>query len=152
MQKRPSRPEMYAQRKKYYIARGLKVGSANLTGMYHPHFHVLLMVKPSFFTGKRLCETGAMGRGLAGLHEAGLHATSRHSGIKPNKRATEESAADAAMTAAIRDDEISDQARQLKTGCGGKHEPAGTRRTSRSGHLPVSRHEGAAPRLLAARY
>ena len=43
-------PEMYAQRKKYYIERGLKAGSANPNyGMYHPHFHVLLMVKPSFF-------------------------------------------------------------------------------------------------------
>ena len=42
-------PEMYAQRKKYYIERGLKAGSANPNyGMYHPHFHVLLMVKPSF--------------------------------------------------------------------------------------------------------
>ena len=45
-------PEMYAQRKKYYIERGLKAGSANPNyGMYHPHFHVLLMVKPSFFKG-----------------------------------------------------------------------------------------------------
>ena len=37
---------------KYYIERGLKAGSASPNyGMYHPHFHVLLMVKPSFSTG-----------------------------------------------------------------------------------------------------
>ena len=52
MQKKTITPEMYAQRKKYYIERGLKAGSANPDyGMYHPHFHVLLMVKPSFSTG-----------------------------------------------------------------------------------------------------
>ena len=93
--------EMYAQRKKYYIARGLKAGSANPNyGMYHPHFHVLLMVKGDFF------RTGYIKQGqwaeiwqdcmkLDYTPQVDVRA------IKPNKRATEESAADAAMTAAI---------------------------------------------------
>lgn len=43
-------PQMYAERKQYYISRGLKVGSRNPNyDMYHPHFHVLLMVKGEFF-------------------------------------------------------------------------------------------------------
>lgn len=46
-------PQMFAERKQYYTTRGLKVGSRNPNfDMYHPHFHVLLMVKGEFFTGK----------------------------------------------------------------------------------------------------
>lgn len=43
--------EMYEKAKSYYKARDLKVGSKNPNfGLYHPHFHVLLMVKAEFFT------------------------------------------------------------------------------------------------------
>ena len=45
--------EMYndSKRRPYYILRNLKIGSKNPNyDMYHPHFHVLLMVKSSFFT------------------------------------------------------------------------------------------------------
>jgi plasmid rolling circle replication initiator protein Rep len=35
----------------YYQSRGLEIGSKNPNyGTYHPHFHVLLCVKPSYFT------------------------------------------------------------------------------------------------------
>lgn len=45
--------EMYGKAKKYYDSRGLKVGSQNPNyDMYHPHFHVLLMVQAGFFDGK----------------------------------------------------------------------------------------------------
>ena len=94
-------PEMYAQRKKYYIERGLKTGSANPNyGMYHPHFHVLLMVKPSFFNRgyikqEQWAEIWQDCMKLDYTPQVDIRA------IKANKRATEESAADAAMTAAI---------------------------------------------------
>ena len=43
--------KMFRDRKKYYQARGLAIGDENPNcGKYHPHFHVLLMVKSSFFT------------------------------------------------------------------------------------------------------
>ena len=43
--------QMWRDRKKYYQARGLGIGDANPNfDRYHPHFHVLLMVKSSFFT------------------------------------------------------------------------------------------------------
>jgi plasmid rolling circle replication initiator protein Rep len=45
--------KMFTDRKEYYIARGLRVGNRNSNfNMYHPHFHILLMVKGEFFTGK----------------------------------------------------------------------------------------------------
>ena len=45
--------EMYKKAKKYYDVRGLKVGSRNPNyDMYHPHFHVLLMVQAEFFAGR----------------------------------------------------------------------------------------------------
>lgn len=45
--------QMFADRKQYYTGRGMKVGDPNPNyDMYHPHFHVLLMVKGEFFTGK----------------------------------------------------------------------------------------------------
>lgn len=43
--------KMFRDRKKYYQGRGLSIGDENPNcGKYHPHFHVLLMVKSSFFT------------------------------------------------------------------------------------------------------
>lgn len=45
--------QMFRDRKKYYTVRGLKVGDLNPNfNQYHPHFHVLLMVKGDFFKGK----------------------------------------------------------------------------------------------------
>ena len=42
--------KMFRDRRKYYQARGLRVGDENPNcGKYHPHFHVLLMVKSEFF-------------------------------------------------------------------------------------------------------
>ena len=95
-------PEMYAQRKKYYIERGLKAGSPNPNyGMYHPHFHVLLMVKPSFFTGKGYVKQEQWAEIWQDCMKLDYTPQVDIRAIKPNKRATEESAADAAMTAAI---------------------------------------------------
>lgn len=43
--------KMYEQSKNYYTLRGLKVGGLNPNfDMYHPHFHVLLMVKSDYFS------------------------------------------------------------------------------------------------------
>lgn len=43
-------PEMYKKSKKYYDLLGLKAGSKNPNyDKYHPHFHVLIMVKDAFF-------------------------------------------------------------------------------------------------------
>lgn len=40
-------------RKKYYDARGLSIGDRNPNfDLYHPHFHVVLMVNKSYFTDK----------------------------------------------------------------------------------------------------
>ena len=95
-------PEMYAQRKKYYIERGLKAGSANPNyGMYHPHFHVLLMVKPSFFKGTGYVKQEQWAEIWQDCMKLDYTPQVDIRAIKPNKRATEESAADAAMTAAI---------------------------------------------------
>ena len=143
-------PEMYAQRKKYYIERGLKAGSANPNyGMYHPHFHVLLMVKPSFFKGTGYVKQEQWAEIWQDCMKLDYTPQVDIRAIKPNKRATEESVADAAMTAAISETmKYPIKPDSLKTGCGGKHEPAGTRRTSRSGYLPVPRHERATPRYL----
>ena len=95
-------PEMYAQRKKYYIERGLKTGSANPNyGMYHPHFHVLLMVKPSFFKGTGYVKQEQWAEIWQDCMKLDYTPQVDIRAIKPNKRATEESAADAAMTAAI---------------------------------------------------
>ena len=45
--------EMFTKRKQYYIGRGLKAGDPNPNyDKYHPHFHVLLMVRGDFFKGK----------------------------------------------------------------------------------------------------
>ena len=42
--------KMFRDRKKYYQARGLAIGDENPNcDKYHPHFHVLLMVKSEFF-------------------------------------------------------------------------------------------------------
>lgn len=42
--------KMFRDRKKYYQGRGLAIGDENPNcGKYHPHFHVLLMVKSEFF-------------------------------------------------------------------------------------------------------
>ena len=68
--------------------------------------------------------------------------------IKPNKRATEESAADAAMTAAISETlkyPIKPDSLKLDAV---ESMSEKERRTSRSNYLPVSRHERAAPRHL----
>lgn len=41
--------KMFRDRKKYYQGRGLAIGDENPNcGKYHPHFHVLLMVKSEF--------------------------------------------------------------------------------------------------------
>lgn len=41
-------------RGKYYRAHGLHIGDVNPNyDMYHPHFHVLLAVSPSYFTGRK---------------------------------------------------------------------------------------------------
>lgn len=45
--------QMWRDRKKYYQARALGIGDENPNfDRYHPHFHVLLMVKSEFFSGK----------------------------------------------------------------------------------------------------
>lgn len=42
--------QMFRDRRKYYQARGLSIGDENPNcDKYHPHFHVLLMVKSEFF-------------------------------------------------------------------------------------------------------
>ena len=93
--------KMYAKQKNYYIPRGLKVGSVNPNyGMYHPHFHVLLMVKGDFFrTGYIKHDQWAeIWQDCMKLdYTPQVHVRT----VKPNKRASEESAADAALTAAI---------------------------------------------------
>lgn len=44
--------EMYKRKKKYYDNLGIKVGDPNSNyNKYHPHFHVLLAVKKSYFSG-----------------------------------------------------------------------------------------------------
>lgn len=45
--------EMFKKAKTYYAKKGLKISSRNPNyDMYHPHFHVLLMVKGEFFAGR----------------------------------------------------------------------------------------------------
>ena len=51
MQKRPSRPKCTPSGKILHRARPKGWQREPNYGMYHPHFHVLLMVKPSFSTG-----------------------------------------------------------------------------------------------------
>ena len=93
--------DMYAKQKNYYIARGLKVGSVNPNyDMYHPHFHVLLMVKGDFFrTGYIKQDQWAdIWQDCMKLdYTPQVHIRT----VKANKRESEESAADAALTAAI---------------------------------------------------
>ncbi len=44
---------MYQQKKEYYQKLGLKVGDKNPNfDMYHPHFHVLIVVRKGYFTSK----------------------------------------------------------------------------------------------------
>lgn len=46
-------PEMYVARRLYYIGQGLHVGDLNPNyNTYHPHYHCLIAVKPSYFTGR----------------------------------------------------------------------------------------------------
>lgn len=45
--------KMYQDKKEYYKNLGLKVGDENPNfDMYHPHFHVLIVVRKGYFTGK----------------------------------------------------------------------------------------------------
>ncbi|MCL2411816.1 MAG: protein rep [Treponema sp.] len=53
--KRKITKAMYKRSKEYYDTRNLKVGDVNPNfNMYHPHFHVMLAVKPSYFKEKDL--------------------------------------------------------------------------------------------------
>ena len=148
MQKRPSRLRCTPS-EKYYIERGLKAGSPNPNyGMYHPHFHVLLMVKPSFFTGKGYVKQEQWAEIWQDCMKLDYVPQVDIRAIKPNKRATEESAADAAMTAAISETlkyPIKPDSLKLDAV---ESMSEKKRRTSRSNYLPVSRHERAAPRHL----
>nr|WP_277717641.1 protein rep [Priestia flexa]WEZ10432.1 protein rep [Priestia flexa] len=46
----------YDKNPKYYKKQGLKPGDSNPNfGKYHPHFHVLICVKPSYFSMKEYC-------------------------------------------------------------------------------------------------
>ena len=50
---------MYQNAKAYYDSMGLSAGDKNPNfGMYHPHFHVLLAVKESYFQAKYYIEQG----------------------------------------------------------------------------------------------
>ena len=45
--------KMYQEKKDYYQKLGLKVGDKNPNfDMYHPHFHVLIVVRKGYFTSK----------------------------------------------------------------------------------------------------
>lgn len=46
--------KMYQQKKEYYQKLGLKIGDKNPNfDMYHPHFHVLIVVNKTYFSGKK---------------------------------------------------------------------------------------------------
>ena len=46
--------QMYQEKKEYYQKLGLKVGDENPNfDMYHPHFHVLIAVNKTYFSGKK---------------------------------------------------------------------------------------------------
>ena len=94
-------PEMYAQRKKYYIERGLKAGSANRIRHVPSAFSRAAHGKTVFFKGTGYVKQEQWAEIWQDCMKLDYTPQVDIRAIKPNKRATEESAADAAMTAAI---------------------------------------------------